>query len=145
MSSSLNLGSKGKEPTDLLNENSSIPLLPADSFSKSSSISKAEEIKRTIAAIAGPSGTLPLFPSSQSITKSSPAPKSNVQKSNVEKNQEEATSSSKISLKPSHFSNSEKESDSNRFEITKLISTPKGSSHVNPKNDTFQYFCCSNS
>lgn len=136
MSSSLNLGSKGKEPTDLLNENSSIPLLPADSFSKSSSISKAEEIKRTIAAIAGPSGTLPLFPSSQSITKSSPAPKSNVQKSNVEKNQEEATSSSKISLKPSHFSNSEKESDSNRFEITKLISTPKGSSHVNPKNDT---------
>lgn len=136
MSSSLNLDSKGKEPTDLLTENSNIPLLPADSISKSSSLSKADEIKRTIAAIAGPSGTLPLFPSSQSITKPSPAPKPNVQKSNVAKNQEEATPSPKISLKPSPFSNSEKESNSNRFEIPKLIPTPKGNSHVNPKNDT---------
>lgn len=133
MSSSLNLGSKRKRTLELLNENSSIPLLPADSFSKSSSISKAEEIKRTIAAIAGPSGTLPLFPSSQSITENL-YPKSNVQKSMLKR-----TRGSSIIFKDIFetitFSNSKRSLIQIVLKLLSLFLHP-GSSHVNPKNDT---------
>lgn len=76
--SSLNLSSSSSHLEDL----KSPSLAPESLKTSSTKLSKAEEIKKTIAAVAGPSGTLPLFPSnnSQALPKATDTPIINIDK-----------------------------------------------------------------
>lgn len=99
----------------------------------SSKISKADEIKRAIAAVAGPSGTLPLFPSNKP-TNVTAALEDSQKSESKSKDADDSTGSSRSSLelpqtgpkkgkalKPSPFPKvAEKRHNKDTFEIPKL-------------------------
>lgn len=140
MASTTNLQAKTKETTSLLNDDSNIPSLSKDTAISSLKLSKADEIKKTIESIAGPSGTLPLFPSlSQSSQKPASSSKSEIPKVFVQTGvfeKKEKTPVSEKSLKPSPFPNSENYSARDIFNSSKLTSVSKTGVQTSPKNET---------
>lgn len=114
-----------------LSDARNIPSLPAKSESANSKLTKAEEIKKTIEAIAGPTGTLPLFPSaSNAASKQSPSENGEKEEKHISK----PVKASVKSLKPSPFSKSEKHGDQDVFKVPNLSSVLKNESHTKSKS-----------